>query len=146
MRNKPSRDWLDVLRHVALFSGLNNRELARVGRLITPVDLAAGEALTTEGASGRQAFIVISGHAEVTIAGRLVAIVGPGEIVGEMALLDHRPRTATVTAVESMRAFVVDPGSFTSLLAEPGIARTVLDAEVSRLRSANESQTALASA
>lgn len=137
MRTKPSRDSLNVLRDVPLFSGLNARELARVDRLITPVDLKAGEALTTEGTSGRQAFIVISGHAEVTISGDLVAIVGPGEVVGEMALLDHRPRTATVTAVESMRAFVVDPGSFNSLLAEAGIARKILDAEVSRLRASN---------
>lgn len=145
MHTKPSRDWLDLLRNVPLFSGLTDRELARVDRLITPVDLKAGEALTTEGAGGRQAFIVISGHAEVTIAGRLVAIVGPGEVVGEMALLDHRPRTATVTAVESMRAFVVDPRSFACLLAEPGIARKVLDAEVSRLRAANETRTVVAS-
>jgi CRP/FNR family transcriptional regulator, cyclic AMP receptor protein len=145
MRKKPSRHWLDLLRNVPLFSGLNDRELARVDRLITPVHLKAGEALTTEGTSGRQAFVVVSGRAEVTIAGRLVAIVGPGEVVGEMALLDHQPRTATVTAVEAMRAFVVDPRSFAGLLAEVGIARKVLDAEVSRLRAANEAHAVVAS-
>ena len=145
MRSKPSRDWLNVLRNLPMFSGLNGRELARVARFMMPVDLKVGEALTTEGTSGRQAFIVISGHAEVTIAGRLVAIVGPGEVVGEMALLDHHPRTATVTAVEPMRAFVLDPRSFACLLAEAGIARKVLDAEVSRLRAANESHTFVAS-
>lgn len=145
MRTKLSRECRDRLRSVPLFSGLNNRELAQVGRLITLVDLPPGHALTTEGTIGRQVFIVISGHAEVTIAGRLVAIVGPGEVVGEMALLDHHPRTATVTAVESMRAYVVDPRGFTSLLAEGRIARKVLDAEVRRLRAANESHVVLTS-
>jgi CRP-like cAMP-binding protein len=54
-----------------------------------------------------------------------------------MALLDRRPRTATVTAIEPMRAFVVDPRSFNSLLAEPEIARKLLETEVGRLRIAD---------
>ncbi|HUE59582.1 MAG TPA: cyclic nucleotide-binding domain-containing protein [Acidimicrobiales bacterium] len=145
MRTKPSRDRLELLRNVPLFSALRNRELVQVGRLITLVDLKAGQALTTEGTTGRQAFIIVSGHAEVTIAGRIVAIVGPGEIVGEMALLDRQPRAATATATEPMRAFVVDPRSFNSLLAEAGIARKILDAEVRRLRAIYETHTVAAS-
>ena len=144
MRNKLSADWLDRLRGIPLFENLNNRELARVERLLTPVDLPAGRVLISEGTIGRQAFIVISGFAEVTIEGRPVAVVGPGEVIGEMALVDHRPRTATVRATEAMRVFVVDPRSFSSLLSEPGIARKVLDAEVTRLRTANEAHADLA--
>jgi CRP-like cAMP-binding protein len=126
-----------MLRRVPLFKGLNSRELARVDRLLTLRDLAAGELLTQEETVGRQAFIILSGHAAVTIGDRHIATVGPGEIIGEMALLDRRPRTATVTAIEPMRAFVVDPRSFNSLLAEPEIARKLLETEVGRLRIAD---------
>jgi len=143
MRNKPSRERIELLRSLPIFFGLANAELARVDRLITIFDLNAGRALTTEGTTARQAFIIVSGCAEVTIAGRRVATVGPGEVVGEMALLDGQPRTATVTALEAMRVMVFDPRSFISLLSEPGIARKILDAEVQRLRVAELSHTAV---
>jgi CRP-like cAMP-binding protein len=142
MRTKLSRQQLELFRGAGLFDGLTNAELARVHRFFTIIDLDAGRVLTTEGTTGRQAFIVLSGVAEVTIAGRRVATVGPGEVVGEMALLDRQPRTATVTAVEAMRVLVADPRSFHSLLADPRIARKVLDVEVHRLRVADSSQIA----
>jgi CRP-like cAMP-binding protein len=137
MRNKPSRDRLELLRKVSLFKGLSSQELARVDRLVTTVQFDTGELLTKEGTVGRQAFIVLSGHAAVTIGGRSVATVGPGEMIGEMALLDGQPRTATVTALEAMNALLLDLRSFNSLLAEATIARKLLDAEVGRLRIAD---------
>jgi CRP-like cAMP-binding protein len=126
-----------LLRSIPLFEGLNDRGLARVDCLLTIHDVAGEELLTEEGTVGRQAFIILSGQAAVTIAGRLIATVGPGEIIGEIALLDRQARTATVTALEPMRVFVVDPRGFNSLLTEPEIARKLLDAEVGRLRVAN---------
>jgi CRP-like cAMP-binding protein len=137
MRNRLPPDHIRLLRSVPLFKYLNERELARIDRLLTIHDLAAGELLTQEETVGRQAFIILSGRAAVTIADRHIATVGPGEIIGEMALLDRRPRTATVTALEPMRVFVVDPRSFNTLLAEPEIARNLLDVEVGRLRVAD---------
>jgi CRP-like cAMP-binding protein len=59
-----------------------------------------------------------------------------------MALLDRQPRTATVTALEPVRAFVLDPRSFNTLLAEPEIARKLLRVEVGRLRVADSVATA----
>jgi CRP-like cAMP-binding protein len=137
MRNGPPREHIQLLRSVTLFKGLSRRELARVDRVLTMQDLAAGELLTHEETVGRQAFIILSGQAAVTIGGRHIATVGPGDIIGEIALLDRRPRTATVTALEPMQAFVVDPRSFNSLLAEPEIARKLLETEVGRLRIAD---------
>ena len=145
MRNKPSHELLQVLRSVPLFEGLNSKELARVDRLLDTVEVATGNLLTEEGAVGREAFIILSGHAAVTIGGRPVATVGPGEVIGEMALLDRQPRTATVTALEPMRVLVVDPRSFSTLLTEPAIARRLLDAEVGRLRVADSVPTGAAS-
>jgi CRP-like cAMP-binding protein len=127
---------------VPLFKYLTERELARVDCLFTIHDLAGGELLTKEQTIGRQAFIILSGRAAVTIRGRSIATVGPGEIIGEMALLDRRPRTATVTALEPIRALVLDQRSFNTLLAEPAIARKLLDVEVGRLRTADSAATA----
>jgi CRP-like cAMP-binding protein len=137
MRNRPSNDHIRLLRSVPLFKHLNARELGRIDRFLTIHDLAAGELLTREEAVGREAFIILSGQAAVTISGRRIKTVGPGEVIGEMALLDRQPRTATVTALEPMRVFVVDPRSFNSLLAEPEIARKLLETEVGRLRVAD---------
>ena len=146
MRNKICRDRLDQLQSVDLFAGLNASELARIDRLFTTHDIERGRVLITEGTTARQTFIVLSGQAEVTIAGSPVATVGPGEVVGEMAVLDGQPRTATVTAVEAMQVLVVDPRSFRAMLAEPVIARKILDAQVQRLRIADSAHAALASA
>jgi CRP/FNR family transcriptional regulator, cyclic AMP receptor protein len=142
MRDKPSHELLQVLRSVPLFAGLNSKELTRVDRLLDTVERATGDVLTEEGTVGRQAFIVLSGRASVTIGGRPVATLGPGEVIGEMALLDRQPRTATVTALEPMKVFVIDPRSFSTLLAEPAIARRMLDAEVGRLRIADSAPNA----
>jgi CRP-like cAMP-binding protein len=137
MRHPPSQDRIQLLRSVPLFRALNSKELARVDRLVAIVHLDTDEQLTKEGTVGRQAFIILSGQAAVTVAGRPIATVGPGEIIGEMALLDHQPRSATVTALEPMQAFLIDLQSFNSLLSEPAIARKLLDAEVGRLRVAD---------
>lgn len=146
MHKNPSPDRLATLGNVELFQGLTRKQLVRVAALVTPVDVEAGCVLTTEGTPGRQVFIVVSGRAEVTVAGRPVATVGPGEIVGEIALLDRQLRTATVTALEPMRVLVAEPRSFATLLEEPGIVRKVLEAEVDRLRAADSAHAALASA
>ena len=144
MRIKKSRDRFQSIRKLTLFAGMNDRELARVVQLLTPISLRPGARLTTEGTSGRQAFIILAGTAEVTIAGQIVATAGPGDVIGEMALLDGRPRTATVTTLEEVEAFVLDPRSFNTLLDQQEIARKVLTAEVDRLRAANSAQATVA--
>ena len=72
MRNKLPRERLELLQSVPLFKYLNPKELARVDRLFTIHDLAAGQVLTTEQTVGRQAFIILSGRAAVTIRGRRI--------------------------------------------------------------------------
>jgi CRP-like cAMP-binding protein len=123
-----------TLRTLAPFRELTSKQLARVDQMLTAVEVPAGTRLTTEGATGREAFIIVSGHAAITIGGQHVATLGPGEIVGEMALLDHQPRTATVTATEPMHLLVTDPRNFNTLLTHPQILRYLLDTEIRRLR------------
>ncbi len=126
---------IDALSTVKLFSACNKKELQAVARLCTPISIAEGETMTTEGTSGKECFVITAGKATVTIGGQPVGIVGPGDCVGEMSLLDGGPRTATVTASSPLSAYVMSPREFQSLLEiSPAIARKLATTLAQRLR------------
>lgn len=110
-------------------------ELYRLG---TPCTVKAGCALTTEGAPGRDAFYVVAGHARVTADGVLLAHIGPDEFIGEMALIDHGPRSASVIAESPMQVLAFDASAFAALLDDERIARGVQRQLVGRLRAARK--------
>lgn len=85
---------------------------------MTPVTIKAGKALVQEGGVARQFFVIEDGEAEVTRRGRVVAKLGPGDYVGELALLNPAPRNATVTAVTPMAAYALTPTEFETALRE----------------------------
>lgn len=127
-----STSRLKLLAGLPMFQGLGEAELRRVDALVCPVQLRAGHVLTRQGSHGREAFLVVSGAADVEINGRTVARVGPGEVIGELALLGARRRTATVTALTQMEVLVMDREQFAGLLADRRIAERV--DEVARVR------------
>ena len=88
----------DQLAKVPLFSGLSKKELRLISQLATYLEEPAGTVLTEEGKPGHEFIIVLDGEIEVRQGGKVVAERGAGAYVGEIALLDHRPRTATVVA------------------------------------------------
>jgi CRP-like cAMP-binding protein len=91
--------------------------------------------LTVEGSPGKECLVIAEGRAQVTIGGQPVGVVGPGECVGEMALLDRGPRTATVTAQTSMGLYVLSSREFQDLLeVSPVVARKVGAILAQRLR------------
>jgi CRP-like cAMP-binding protein len=99
----------------------------------------AGETLLKEGERGDVAYMVEHGQVEVskTVDGRKVVIntLGPGAIVGEMALIDKAPRMATVTAVAKTVALVIDQRVFDRILAEvPPVLKALVLAYTSHLR------------
>jgi CRP/FNR family cyclic AMP-dependent transcriptional regulator len=128
-------DHLDQLKGVSLFRGVTDAELAEIAKVTTELDLAAGTVMVTEGTSAREAFVILDGTAEVTVDGQSVATVGPGECVGEVALLDAGTRSATVTATTPMRVLVLDPREFHGLLlAVPSITVKVAAALAAMVR------------
>lgn len=107
---------------------------------MTPIDLPAGAALTREGEVGREFLIVLEGEIDVSRDGKTIATRGAGDYVGEIALLDHRPRTATVTAKTDVVAEVLDRREFTALLEKsPDIASQIMAAMAQRLADLDES-------
>ncbi|MPY95738.1 MAG: cyclic nucleotide-binding domain-containing protein [Acidimicrobiia bacterium] len=128
----------DRLATVPLFSNLGRRELDRVAEVVTEVEVKAGTVLGREGHRGSEAFVIVTGTAAISIDGKQVASIGPGEVVGEMGLLDGGPRAATITAQTDMDLYVIEPGAFSPLLDEPSIAKALLKSVAARLRSADK--------
>ena len=126
------------LAQVPLFSHLGRRELDRVAEVVTEVEVPAGRVLGREGHRGSEAFVIVSGTAAITIDGKKVATVGPGELVGEMGLLDGGPRAATITAETDMDLYIIEPGAFAPLLDEPSISKALVKSLASRLRAADK--------
>ena len=72
---------------------------------------------------GREAFVIVDGSATVKRNGKKVATLGPGAVVGELSLLDHGPRTATVTTDTDTTVLVIDQRHFLGVLDERARAR-----------------------
>jgi CRP/FNR family cyclic AMP-dependent transcriptional regulator len=99
----------------------------------------AGEILFSEGDLGTEMFAVIEGEIELTRHGSVIEVVGPGGILGELALIDTAPRSAAARARTSARVVRVDQRQFTFLVHEhPTFALQVMAVMAERLRKTNE--------
>jgi CRP/FNR family cyclic AMP-dependent transcriptional regulator len=133
--------FIDHLSQVPLFSALSRRELALVARRAEDVVVPAGKVLVSEGETGQQFFVIMSGQAKLTRRGRKIATLGPGDSFGELALLDKHPRNATAVAETPMELVVLGQREFAGLIDDvPGFARKLLAAMAARLRVADQAE------
>ena len=133
-----SEDAKQQLSAVPLFDGLSKKALERIAAVTKEQRFAAGDEVTIESTRGARFHLVLEGRLAVMKGGREVATLGPGDTVGEMALLDDGPRTATVVAREPSRTLTMASWNFRSLLrAEPTIMEKILLQLVARLREAD---------
>lgn len=112
------KDQLALLSKAPLFADFSEEELKRVVDLSEPARFEAGEVIVDQGDPGVECFIIESGTASVYVRGDYVATSAPGSMIGEMALIDHRPRTATVVADTDLLAARFDSNAFRVLLEE----------------------------
>lgn len=118
---------IEHLREVRLFDGCTDAELERIARIADEIAVPAGYVLVYEGDWGHEVFVVAEGEAEVTAGGRMLALLGAGAVIGELAALNPAPRTATVVATSPMRFFMFEDHAFAALLDEfPAIARRTM--------------------
>ncbi len=119
----------DDLAELPLFSSVSRSELALIRRQLTMVPVAAGRVLVHEGARGDEFMIISEGEATVTQGGHVVATLGRGDLVGEMALLQedgYGRRNATVTATTDGMVYAGSRREFRRILeAVPAVARKV---------------------
>ena len=127
---------IDLLRTVRLFHGLRDRELERISALADIIDLPADRRIMGQGERGAEMFVLVTGSVRVERDGESLGNRGPGEVLGEIALLDGGPRTATVTLTEPSRLLVLARREFHTLMDEfPEVRLHVLETVARRLRS-----------
>lgn len=127
--------YLDHLASVPLFRGMTTKELRDVAKATVELTIPEGKEFVTQGDVGREAFVIVEGTADVVRNGKTIATLGPGDCVGELSLLDHGPRTASVIAATGLTVLVLGPREFSGVLDEvPTLTHKVLEALASRVR------------
>jgi CRP-like cAMP-binding protein len=124
-----------LLKTVDIFAETPDYVLASVARIIEEVELAPGETFIQQGEVGDDMYLIIQGQVRVHNGDRTIIVLGPGESVGEFAILDPEPRSASVTAEESALLFRIDKAPFDEVMANrPEIAQGINRVLVRRLR------------
>jgi len=125
---------IELLKRVPLFERCSQRELAQIAALADELSLPAPRSLTSEGSGGFEFIVLVEGEADVVRKGRVVNELGPGDFVGEIALVTGRPRTATVKTRGPARILVLTASSFRALMHDvPAIEDKVLAAITARI-------------
>lgn len=130
---------IEVLGSLATFEGCSRQDLELLADAVEGRSLiAAGETLCNEGDAADRWWVVISGRAEVVANGHAVGSIGKYETIGEVALFDDQPRSATITASEDLDVFAFDKANFLEVVrSSPALAITLLRSAARRLRTTN---------
>lgn len=135
------REVIEHFRSVPLFSKLSQKGIRSVVSAANELDVKAGTVLVREGDLGRELYVIVDGEATVTRGGRRAGTLRTGDFFGEMAFLDHGPRTATVTAARDMRVMILGPRELEVLVKdEPAVTMGMLSAVASRVRAASRTR------
>ena len=135
---------IDVVRKAPLFAALDDEAAAALMESMTTSHLDRGNILFREGDQGDRLYVIGEGKIKLgltSVDGRenLLAILGPGEMFGELSLFDPGPRTATATAIAETQLLALSHEDLDSfLLGRPAVAANLLTALARRLRRANE--------
>jgi CRP-like cAMP-binding protein len=109
-------DKVEVLRGVSLFADLDERSLQAVAILAHEVAFKAGEALMLEGEPGDAFYVIVEGTVRIERGKRTIRSMTAGGFLGEIALLERRPRSASVTCVTDVRTLQIRAHEFERLL------------------------------
>jgi CRP-like cAMP-binding protein len=126
---------IELLRRVPLFARFGKHDLEQVSRLVDEVDVPAGRELLHQGEFGHEFFVISEGSVRVERDGKALRTLGPGDFLGEIALLDGGVRSATATADGPCRLLVLGHREFHSLLEQfPSVRTAVLEGLAARVR------------
>jgi CRP/FNR family cyclic AMP-dependent transcriptional regulator len=106
------------LEPVPLFAGLSHKEREKVARWADAIELPADKHLLDEGRLPHEFFVILDGEVEVTHGGERLATLGPGDFFGEIALIEHGRRTASVVTTTPTTLAVMSPASFAAMRRE----------------------------
>src|SRR5947209_2126367 len=113
-------------------------DMALFGLDANPRVCEAGETIFREFDMGAEMYVVIEGNVELSIDGRVIEVLGPGEPFGEMALIDQAPRVATAVAKSRCKLAVIQENRFLFMVAQqPSFALQIMKVMADRLRRMN---------
>jgi len=125
----------EILHRVRLFHDVDDDGLAAIAGQARELEFPAGHLIVREGETGTGFFLVVRGRARVVHGGKQLALCGPGDYFGELSLLDHAPRVASVVAEEPTTCLALASWEVDGLLERyPGVAVTLLREALRRLR------------
>jgi CRP/FNR family transcriptional regulator, cyclic AMP receptor protein len=125
---------IELLKRVPLFYACSKRELGEIASVADELHLPKARNLTKEGTAGWEFIILLEGEADVVRNGKAVNELGPGDFIGEIALVSGKPRTATVRTRGPARILVVTASGFRLLMRDvPSIQDKVLAALAARI-------------
>jgi CRP/FNR family transcriptional regulator, cyclic AMP receptor protein len=123
------------LKSIDLFSQIPGEDLVRVAQIAEEVDFEPKEAVMNEGEIGDSMYLIVDGRVQVYKGARLIVELGERECVGEMAILDSEPRSATVRASTQVSALKIEREDFYDLMTEKQeIAQGIIKVLTRRLR------------
>ena len=129
-------DKVAILRAVPLFADLDERSLQAVAILAHEASFEAGNVLMSEGETGGEFYVIVEGTVRIEQGDRTIRSLTAGGFLGEIALVERRPRTATATCVTDVRALEVRAHEFERLLETlPAVHRRISSAIERRERS-----------
>lgn len=125
----------EILRSVPLFRGLTDQAVTAIAEMAVETSYETGAVLVREDDPGDRFIVLVAGSARVERGGKPIAALGAGDFLGEIALVDGRPRTATVTATSPIEALEIRRDAFMDLMDRSSVVRLgVLMALTERLR------------
>jgi CRP-like cAMP-binding protein len=126
-----------LLRSVGLFADASDESLAVVAERAGDTEFAPGRRLITQGQLGNGLFVVVDGSVRVVRDDEELAVFGPGQVVGELGVIDQMPRAASVVALEPTRTLTLSSWDFLEAVEhDPKLARGVMRVLAARLRGA----------
>jgi CRP/FNR family transcriptional regulator, cyclic AMP receptor protein len=133
MANKKAT--IEHLRNVPLFASCSNKDLEKIAKAGDEIAMTAGQLIIDQGQTGKEAFVLLSGSATVRRNGKKITTIGAGAMVGELSLLDHGPRTATVVLETDASLLVISQRHFLAVLDDvPALAHKLLATLAGRIR------------
>ncbi len=129
---------VERLRRLELFGELDHHDLTAVARWVDEVEVASGDLLIEEGALAYELFMIEEGTAEVEAGGKVLANLGPGDVVGEMAVILQERRGASVRAKTPIRALAISVEEFEEMAEEMPEVAAQIRSTTERRRRQNE--------
>jgi len=123
---------MSLLRNTAIFAPLGPMALERAARKLVPVKVEGDAVLMREGDPGDRFYVIVEGEVEVSSGGAVLSRLGPGDYLGEIALLRDVPRTATATTATPCSLVAMERNAFLAVMTSSATSRSVADDEIDR--------------